>query len=320
MTLKEFNLHEFGAKFFYKEPKPFTSKREINWEKLTKVGLVAVLLMVGVILLMPTKEAPQTVFHEKIENGLVVSSTENNPTQDTVAQLESSNTSLSSVHGSLDQLYVSDPPIGGGRGGSSQRDRNASMILSRSGGDAKSQLSPGIKFALSLNGRVVVTNQAVPVISIVQKDVENEGGLAIPRGSKVIGDISFDPDSEEAIFQARSIILPDGRERPLSAQSEPLDGNVKSDGVKNAVGQTMTRFIGAYAQGSMQTGAFGANQGGHVNGVRNAIGATAQDRANAWAEDLKKTKKWIEISSGQSFMVILSQPFVFKEPGANYGG
>jgi hypothetical protein len=34
-----------------------------------------------------------------------------------------------------------------------------------------------------------------------------------------------------------------------------LTANVQSDGVKNAVGQTLTRFVGAYAAGSMNTGA-----------------------------------------------------------------
>jgi hypothetical protein len=51
--------------------------------------------------------------------------------------------------------------------------------------------------------------------------------------------------------------MPDGRERAFSAVSVDLDGQVgvqgriHSDGVKNAVGQTLSRFIGAYAEGSM---------------------------------------------------------------------
>lgn len=315
MTFKD-----YGFKLLYKEPKPFTSKREINWDKLTKVGVVAILLLVICLLIIPAKEEPQTVFHEKVENGSVVSSNENNPTKETVTQLESADSNLGSVHSSLDHLYVQEKPSFTGGGGGPGRDRNSSMVLSRGGTDAKSQMPPGSKFSLRLNEKVIVSGQPVPAISFIERDVETDGGVAIPRGSKVIGDITFDPDSEEAYFHTRSVIYPDGRERPLSAKSEPLDGNIKSDGVKNAVGQTLTRFIGAYAQGSMETGALGANQGGHVNGMKNAVGATAQDRANAWAEDMKKTKKWIEIPSGGVFTLVLNQPFVFKDPGSMNGG
>lgn len=165
----------------------------------------------------------------------------------------------------------------------------------------------------------------MPVVGIVSNDVSAESGIAIPSGSKVLGDASFDSDAERASISWRSIILPDGRERPFSAVGIGRDGQVgvngrvQSDGVKNAVGQTLTRFVGAYAAGSMNTGAFGANQGGHENGMRNAVAQTATDRANAMGEELQKERKWIELDQGSETYAVLNQPFTFRDAGATYG-
>ncbi|MEK6554611.1 MAG: hypothetical protein AABZ31_05190, partial [Bdellovibrionota bacterium] len=122
----------------------------------------------------------------------------------------------------------------------------------------------------------------------------------------------------------RSVQLPDGRERSLSAIGVGVDGQpgvsgrVHSDALKNAVGQTLTRFIGAYAEGSMQRGALGGSPGGRDNGLKNAIAETARDGAETWANDLKKEKRWIEISNGTEFYANLTANFAFRDPGATY--
>jgi type IV secretory pathway VirB10-like protein len=165
----------------------------------------------------------------------------------------------------------------------------------------------------------------MPVVGIVSSDVASESGTAIPSGSKVLGEASFESDNERASIAWRSIIMADGRERPFSAISlgrdgeNGIDGNVHSDGVKNVVGQTLTRFVGAYAAGSMNTGMLGANQGGNANGLRNAIAQTATDRANSMGENLQKERKWIELESGTETVAVLNQAFTFRDAGATYG-
>ena len=69
----------------------------------------------------------------------------------------------------------------------------------------------------------------------------------------------------------------------------------------------------------MNTGMLGANQGGHENGLRNAVAQTATDRANAMGEDLQKERKWIELDGGTETTAVLSQPFTFRDAGATYG-
>jgi type IV secretory pathway VirB10-like protein len=313
-------------KYFLKEPKPFTSKREVHWVRVQTWAIVSVGFLILGLLLMPTSEPTQDSFHEKAERGTLGQSrlAENDPTQETIRQLQESQANVRQVHGSLDYLYKPSGPSGSG-GGRSEQDRSSSMILNREGVDVRTQLSAGTRVSIRLSNKVTIANQGMPVVGIVSHDVASESGTAIPSGSKVLGDATFDSDAERATINWRSIILPDGRERPFSAVGVGrdgqvgVDGRVRSDGVKNAVGQTLTKFVGAYAAGSMNTGMLGANQGGHENGLRNAVAQTATDRANAMGEALQKERKWIELDSGTETFAVLNQPFTFRDAGATYG-
>jgi hypothetical protein len=63
----------------------------------------------------------------------------------------------------------------------------------------------------------------------------------------------------------------------------------------------------------------GATQGGVQNGLDNAVAKTAQDRANAFGEDMKKEHQWIDLQAGTPVVAVLSQSFVFRDPGAMNG-
>jgi type IV secretory pathway VirB10-like protein len=312
--------------YFLKEPKPFTSKREVNWSRVQVWAISFVGVLIFGLLVMPDSEPDQDTFHEKAERGSLdqIKEAENDPTLETLRQLQESQANIGQVHGSLDHLYRPNPQVRSGNGGNTP-DRNSSMILTRGGTDARTQLTAGTRVTIRLTGKVVIENVGMLVVGIVAQDVAAENGIAIPSGAKVLGDASFDEGSERASISWSAIILPDGRERPFSAigvgndGQAGINGRVHSNGVKNAVGQTLTRFIGAYASGSMSTGMLGANQGGHQNGLRNAVAETATDRANAMGEELQKERKWIEIDSGSETIAILNQPFTFRDAGATYG-
>ena len=180
-------------------------------------------------------------------------------------------------------------------------------------------------FALSIIETATVATTGMPVIGIVTHDFAHEDNVAIPQGSKLFGQVSFNNDSDRAQIDWRSVQLADGRERSLTAIGVSNDGQVGVEGtihssaVRNAVGETMTRFIGAYAQGSMQTGIFGAGPGGNENGWKSAVAQTANDQANALAENLKKEKRWIELSPQVEFFAVLTNNFIYRDPGAING-
>ena len=325
MIIKENWFKQTCASLIYKEQKPFTTKREINWKFLSMLGMFFVSLIILVVIFTPQSVPIQEVFHEKTQGGTVVTTSENNPTDQTTDQLQRGNVNLQNVHGSLDHMYAPSLSDGGNNSNSEGRERNATMILARSGNDAKIQLFAGTRIFIKLTDKLIVSSQSMPMVGIVTRDVIHEDDLAIPQSAKVLGSVSFDDTSERANINLTSIIFPDGRERQLSAvaiggdEQVGVNGIVKSNALQNTVGQSLTRFIGAYAQGSMSAGQFGAQGGGSQNGLRNAVAATAEDRANAYAEDMKKQKKWIELSHRTQFIAVLNQSFIYREPGNTYG-
>lgn len=309
------------SRLFLKEEKPFISKRDINWRRMTHAGIVSVVVLVLVLLLLPETKPKTTDFHEKADIGSVgaVKPVEVDPANDAWAQLQQGRANLKTVPSSTDYLHENTT-----NGGSTGKDRNSSMIIARSGVDGKNQVPAGTRISVKLLQKVIVSNQAMPVIGIVTKEVVHEDSVAIPQGAKIFGEASYDDSVERAQISWKSVQYPDGRERQLSGIGVSPDGQggvegkVHSEALKNTIGQTFTRFVGAYAEGSMQKGALGANAGGDDNGMKNAVAETAKDRADAWAHDLQKEKKWIELNSNVEFFMLLSSSFLFRDPGS-YG-
>lgn len=312
------------SNYFLHEEKPFTNKRDANWKRILIILGITLTVVIFAILIWPSSIPEQTVFHEKSSGGAHSDNANSaDPTHETARQMQDARMNSHQVHSSLDHLYRQDRSSG--QGGTGTPNRNAGMILARNGFDSRTQLSPGTRVQIRLVHGVTVAEQAMPVVGTVMKDVEADSGVAIPGGSKVLGEVSFEATNERTTLTWKSVILADGRERPLSAigigkdGKSGLDARIRSESFKNAVGQTMTKFVGAYAAGSINTGMFGANPGGNKNGLRNAITQTATERANAMGETLQKEKKWTELQAGQEIIAILNQPFSFRDPGGVYG-
>jgi hypothetical protein len=302
---------------FLREKIPFAAKSDVNWKRVTNCILGSVGIGILVMLFLPAPKQMETSFHEKLESGNSVPP-EGRPAQDPTQQ------ALDQLNQNASPSPPSRLPQGGG-GGVQGADRSASMILARDGQDSKTQIPAGSRIAVRLREKATVSTTGMPVIGIVTRDYVHEDTVAIPLGSKLFGTVSFDENSDRARVEWRAVELADRRERQLAAVSVGVDGqvgvegNVHSNAVQNTVGATLTRFIGAYAEGSMQRGALGGNPGGSDNGLRNAVADTAKDRADAFAESLKKEKRWIELNPGTEFFAVLTSNFVFRDPGATYG-
>lgn len=200
-----------------------------------------------------------------------------------------------------------------------------SMVLVRQGADSGVSVPAGTRLRVRLLERAIVGSQAMPVIGEVTADLMWDGSPVIRKGAKIFGEISFDEATERAKVDWKAVQLPDGRERPLVGigigedGQVGVEGNVQSQVLRNVAGQTLTRFVAAYAEGSIRRGPLGSSEGGSENGLKYAVAETAKDRANAWAEDLSKEAKWIEVSPNQSFVIVLTQAFVFRDPGFTHG-
>lgn len=316
------SVREKLKNFALKDKVYFLKRREINWGSLRKCGALALLIGIVGILLIPAPEEYEGEFHEKSLTGDKTQTPRSIPVSDLAGQFGGTGYA-NSTPSSLDHLYRSSSVVSGS---SSIADKHSSsMILSRDGLDGKTQLPPGSRISVRLFEKVVVSGQGMPVIGITTRDYIHENQVAIPQGSKLFGDISFDSDQESSKINWKSIQLPDGRERPMSAVGVGADGQlgvpgrVHSKAMRNTLGVALTRFIGAYAEGSMQRGALGGSPGGNDNGWKNAIAETAKGRAEGLAEDLKKEKQWIEISNTREFYAVLTANFAFRDPGSTYG-
>lgn len=315
---KESKQRNILRRFLFHEPKPFSDRQEINWKAVRKLLIGGVVLGVITILALPAPKPDSGPFHEKIEAGSTADSrgTTADPTTDALVQLQKSHSS-----------FVGDYLNSGSATGpvETNQNRNTPMILMRGGLDSKTQMPPGSRLAVRLTERLVVASQPMPVIGVTTRDYVHEDYLAVPQGSKIFGEVSFDESSERAQMSWRSIQFPDGRERQLSAVGLGVDGhagvegNIHSDGLKNTIGLTLSTLIGGYFEGSMQRGTFGASEGGHENGVKNALAQTAKTRGEGFAEDLKKERKWIELDAGTECFAVLNQSFLFRDPGGTYG-
>jgi type IV secretory pathway VirB10-like protein len=319
---------KFPKNILFKEKIPLTNRRDLNKSGIAKLVIFLVVFLVIALLCIPSGNLERTDFHEHVSASGVVSSKpkDADPTDQAIEELKASQANLRSLPRS--NLYTGGVPSaysGASNSGTTGDSRSTSMILGRSGSDSRNSLTVGSRVSIVLSQSLTIANQTVPVTGIVSGDVVSENSLAIPQGSKVIGEASFDTSSERANLSWKSIILPDGREREFSAVSIGRDnlvgveGNVKSNALKNTVGQVLTEFVSAYAAGSMSSGMLGAAQGGVQNGLDNAVAKTAQDRANSFGENLKKEHAWIELQAGTNIVAVLSQSFVFRDPGATYG-
>lgn len=324
---KKFQLPNI-REFFLGDKKPFVDKRDVNWSKIRRIAILLLVAALGWILVMPSPKEVASTFHEKVDTIKSPSEQKNEmtPTDQALNQMAQGSVNTRSVPCSLDYLYADGGGNRGGGGGTSGGSGNpSSMILTRAGMDSHTQLPPGTRVRVRLLSSITVNQQAIPLIGLVSSDVPHENGVAIESGAKLYGDVTFDESSERGAVVFRSIRLPDGRERQISGIALSLDGQagvegkVHSERLKTAIGQTITRFVGAYAEGSMERGALGGQPGGASNGLKNAIAETAKDRAEDFGKSLSEERKWLELPGGSEFLLVLNQPFTFREPGAMGG-
>jgi len=307
------NLGSAISWLIWKPQEPGDEKKQFNMKRLMILVCVLSGLFTIAALFMPSPPKYVGEFHENLPNdGLKGQADEKAIAAMTAtAQKAFSHTS-------------SNSPFQGNTSGRNQAgssDRNTAMVLNRTGINGGNQLPAGVKFTVRLLDKVTIGDQSVPVIAEVTGGAFNDAGGGIKEGSRLFGMAQFQNGSERAQIQFQSIADSSGMVRNIQGVGIGPDGqagvagDIHSNGLKNVAGQFVTRFIGAYAEGSQQRDFLGNSRGGAQNGLLNAVGATAKDRTNAYAEDLKKEHQWIDIPQGTEVIVILTQAFTFREAG-----
>lgn len=291
------------------EPVSFSTKRRINFRGLGFLLSGFLTLFFMAVFLIPTAEQPTHDYHERKAK---VSQTVT--TEQAQAGVEEQNPLAPTV-------IHAEVALGGAGGRASEStNRNTSMIIVRDH-DLSTTLPPGTKFIIKLAQSVTVSNRSLPVIGEVVSAVTSQNSVAIPEKSQIFGEATLNSESERVDINWKSITFPDGRNKTLSAlalgtdDQAGVEGEYHSDALKNTAGMLIGRFVSGMADGAITRTPFGANQGGIQNGLLQGVADTARDRTDAWSEDMKKPRAWVDLHTGAQFQVILSQPFVFRDPG-----
>ncbi len=316
----------WASKLFLKDPKPFSDKRDLDVSKLAKVGGGLVVLVVIGLIAWPTPPPEATVFNEQRDSsGRIVERTGSELQDNTLSQFHESQMAARDPSRRVPSLseLMGENAQGGHGSGSGGRSLGASMILMRSGFDAKTQLSQGTRIQVRVVDTLsLVASGSMPIRGVVEMDIEHESTVAIPKGSQVLGEAAFNSSLGRAQVIWKQLVFSDGRMRELAAigigrDGKPgIEGNVHSGAVLATTGKLLGRFVGAFAEGSMTRTQTGESEGGYENGLKNAVGETARDQADSWAEDLKTTNPWMELKAGTLSTAILTEAFAFREAGS----
>lgn len=301
---------EKGLKKSFIEENAFSRKFDLNFKTFKLLAIFGVVIFVSVVFLLPTDIPVE--FVEKIDRP------EEKKTENANSP-ENSNKSESAQN-----LWAAPRvSIPSGSGGS-HVNYNTSMIIGSKGGNTKTELRSGVRVALRLMDKVIVSQDPVPILAESILDSVSDSGLRLPAGTKFYGQASFQKGSDRAQIRFDQISLASGQIKRISAialdkSGQPgVSGKVFSDGMKNTAGQVLTTFVGGLAAGSMQTDIMGNSKGGIENGLLGAVAATAQSRAQNYGEKLKTEREWIELNPGAECDAVLNESFKLQEGGENY--
>lgn len=290
MEVKQKPLSHFfdSIRSIFLKKMPFSSKKEINTSALKWIGISFLVVFVGVVLLMPTDIPVQ--FSEKIEP---------QKTEQSISEAEGSSVRSKSSS----ELWASPSSRSYQGGGRAEINYNTPMTIGGSG-NAKTQLHAGTRLPLRLMDKVIVSQDAVPVIAELLLNSQTESGLRLPAGTMFYGEATFAKGSERAQVMFTKLSLPSGQIKDVQAKALGKDGQsgvlgrVYSDGMKNTAGQVLTTFVGGLAAGSVQTDVLGRSQGGIANGVLTAVSEAARSKAQQYGEGLKAEREWLELQPG----------------------
>ncbi len=287
---------------FLKKESDQTSKKDFNSKNIIIFFFAFAGIFVLVTLFLPTKQ--EVVFRE-----IAKESTRTVSASDDAAKKKADQPS-SKLWGNPSMAAPQQ---------AAQTNYNTSMLVSPRGGNSKLELHAGTHLRVRIVDKFITSQEAVPVLAKVTEEATTESGLSIPKDSLLYGEASFQKSSGRAIIQFRKISYPSGGIRPIAAAvispdgMAGLEGNVRSDSVKNSAGQIITTFVGSLAAGSMQRDLLGNSTGGITNGLLQAASDTARDRAQKYGESLKEAREWIEVSAGVECEAVIQQSYQMIE-------
>jgi hypothetical protein len=216
--------------------------------------------------------------------------------------------------------------VGHGRVGSgtSQGSRSyaASQVIRRGegGNDPLTRLPLGSTLTAKLINSIISTNVGSPVIAEIPEDVLAHNTPSIPQGTKAIGQATYDDATQRIQVHFNTFVYPEGDQHAVQAMAmEPdgsagLSGDYHSQGGKRELGNFLGNFVSGFANGMEDRAAteFGVPYeiGSIRDGVLNGVSLSSQNEAKMLSDDLAKSKPYMTLSGGQSFIIYLEREYL----------
>jgi hypothetical protein len=173
---------------------------------------------------------------------------------------------------------------------------------------------------VKLVNSLLSTNAATPVIAEIPEDVLAHNTPSIPAGTKAIGQATFDDSTQRIQIQFNTFVYPEGDQHAVQGMamesdgSAGLSGDYHSQGGKRELGNFLGNFIGGFANGMEDRTATGFGTpyeiGSLRDGALNGVSLSAQGEAKAISDDLAKTKPYMTLAGGKSFLIFLAREYL----------
>jgi Bacterial conjugation TrbI-like protein len=217
---------------------------------------------------------------------------------------------------------VAGPGGSSGRAASSSRSHAANQVIRRgeNGNDPLTRLPIGTTISARLINSIISTNAASPVIAEIPQEILVHDTSSIPEGAKAIGQATFDDSTRRIQIRFNTLVYPDGDSHSVQAMammpdgSAGLEGDYHSETGKRELGNFLGNFIAGFANG-MEDRTAGTGLGlpyevGSLrNGVLNGASQSAQNEAKTFSDDLAKSKAYMTLSGGKSFVIYLDHEY-----------
>jgi hypothetical protein len=293
--------------YFLTESCPYSKKRKLNKSRVYGAGIGVGIAILGAILVFGGKaEQKQTQANEEMARAaekLGENGSKANPVPPDVAQ-------------GLDGFPYRTSSL---RGGSS-RSYSASQVVRKSQGSTSIDEMPmGSTFAARLVNTVLSSDSEAPVIAEVMDDVMPKDSLLIPRGTRAIGNASFDETALRLKVRFHTLVYPDGDQHPISGLgllqdgSSGLLGDYHSGAFKKQAGRFIGNFVSGFADGMIdrtsQPQSVPYAPGSLKNGLLNGVATSAGDQAKQFSDDSSNIRGYIEVPAGSVFLIYLEKEY-----------
>jgi len=201
---------------------------------------------------------------------------------------------------------------------------NSQILTNQEVDDNMKLLSGTLIPAITLN-KIVSGDVDLPTLAIVTEDIYHPitSLLAIPHGSKLIGQTSYDEKLKRIYVHFNTLISPSQKKLSLSGlaldkkdeASSGLSGKYHSEELKRIAGQILSTFVAGAATQLKEaiSGPFGLSVSNNSlsNALLEGVSQASLSQGQRFTESLKNTQGYVEVSQGTPILVFLTSDFLF---------